>query len=279
MNISILETSENECKFLLKNTSGPIANALRRVMLNHIPIFAIDTISSIENTSVLIDEQCIQRLFYIPILSNKADRFKMHDECKCIDNCNECSIPFSIHVENKSKNNITVYDTDIKIEDSDIKTVKETKYNIPITKLAPGQKFFVEGFIKKGLGKDHSKWSPVSTAYYRFMPSIEIKDKKNLTSSQKEELVKVCPSGVFSINVEGKTKIKTKTKSSSVSDIEDLFIDNKKCTMCNECVYKFPQLASVGYLNDTIIFSVESTGVLSVDKIINDSLTFLKELK
>ncbi len=268
MNINLLKSTDYECEFLLSESSGPIANALRKTMMNNIPVFAIDKIEEIKNSSVLTNEQIIQRLNYIPIVSSVVDKFEIYNECKCDKECEKCSIPFSINVSNNGKKNITVYADEIKIENSEVKVYKENpKYSIPITKLAPNQTLIVKGLIKKGKGKQHSKYNPVGTAYYKFMPVVKIKDEKEMSKENKNKLVKVCPVNVFSLNSKNK-----------VSDIEDLMIDSSKCTMCNECVYQFPQNAEIGYSTDTILFYVESVGSLKVNKIVNDSIEYLKNI-
>lgn len=55
----------------------------------------------------------------------------------------------------------------------------------------------MELYCEKGIGKTHAKWSPVSTAYYRLVPSIEIKSK--IKDEDAEELKRLCPMGVFDI--------------------------------------------------------------------------------
>jgi DNA-directed RNA polymerases I and III subunit RPAC1 len=46
--------------------------------------------------------------------------------------------------------------------------------NIIIAKLRENQEIEAELICEKGIGKTHAKWSPVSTAFYRLMPDIEI---------------------------------------------------------------------------------------------------------
>lgn len=47
--------------------------------------------------------------------------------------------------------------------------------DILLCKLSPGQVIDLELHAKKGIGKVHTKWSPVGTASYRLMPEIIIK--------------------------------------------------------------------------------------------------------
>lgn len=51
---------------------------------------------------------------------------------------------------------------------------------------------------KKGIAKEHAKWSPVAVATYKFEPVIEINEEKEalLTPDQKAEFVEICPAKV-----------------------------------------------------------------------------------
>lgn len=54
----------------------------------------------------------------------------------------------------------------------------------------------MELICEKGIGKTHAKWSPVSTAFYRLVPHIEVSD---IRGAEAEELKSKCPMGVFDI--------------------------------------------------------------------------------
>ena len=269
MNIEIIYSDDYDASFKLKKSSGPIANALRRTMMSHIPILAIDSIETIENTSILTNDQIILRLIYIPIVSESVDKFNHHLECDCDKECEKCSVHFSINVSNPSDSNIvkTVYSSDIQIDDINANGVQvyhsSDKYFIPITKLAQGQKLFVSGYIKKGIGKDHSKWSPVCTSSYTFVPKVDIKNRSELSELDVKKLVGLCPTKVFK---------------SKANDIEDLQIDSNKCVACNECVYAFPKNATLDFIQDEIIFSVETTGSLKANTVIQNAIEILKTL-
>lgn len=55
-----------------------------------------------------------------------------------------------------------------------IKLVYDT---ILIAKLRENQEIFLEIYAEKGIGKKHTKWSPVATAFYRLMPDIALNEK------------------------------------------------------------------------------------------------------
>lgn len=52
---------------------------------------------------------------------------------------------------------------------------------------------------KKGIAKEHAKWSPVAVATFKFEPIIEINEEQEalLTSDQKAEFVEICPAKVI----------------------------------------------------------------------------------
>lgn len=49
--------------------------------------------------------------------------------------------------------------------------------DILIAKLAPGQELDLKLLCVKGIGRDHAKFSPVCTAFYRFLPTVQLLDK------------------------------------------------------------------------------------------------------
>ena len=57
--------------------------------------------------------------------------------------------------------------------------------DILISKMRPGHEMDLKLYAYKGLGRDHAKFSPVATAYYRLLPEIHIKEK--VTGEKKTE--------------------------------------------------------------------------------------------
>lgn len=71
--------------------------------------------------------------------------------------------------------------------------------DILLAKLAPGQSIVLEAHAVKGIGKDHAKFSPVSTASYRNLPVIRLSDSEPFLDDEADALVAKCPMGVFDI--------------------------------------------------------------------------------
>jgi DNA-directed RNA polymerase II subunit RPB3 len=57
-------------KFLVKDINVGIANALRRVIISEIPIYAIDKVVMYQNDTIFTDEYICHRLGFIPISVN-----------------------------------------------------------------------------------------------------------------------------------------------------------------------------------------------------------------
>ena len=68
--------------------------------------------------------------------------------------------------------------------------------------MRPGQEIEMELICEKGIGKTHAKWSPVSTAFYRLVPDIRIKE--DIKDQDAVELKNLCPTGVYDIEDLGK---------------------------------------------------------------------------
>jgi DNA-directed RNA polymerase subunit D len=85
-----------------------------------------------------------------------------HDECDCESEygCPKCSVTLTLDVAAEDEE-VTVTSGDLKSEDSSVVPVTP---DIPITKLASGEKLTTEMRALIGRGSWHAKWQPVSRA-------------------------------------------------------------------------------------------------------------------
>ena len=120
------------------------ANALRRICLNGVPIFAIDTVDIIENSSVIPDEGLALTLGMIPLKT----------ELNGFDESNSRVI---LVLDSEATENTKIV-TSAELESKD-QVVKPISKQIPIVHLAPGQRIKLEAYARLGRGTEHAKWN------------------------------------------------------------------------------------------------------------------------
>ena len=154
--LEVISKDNQKIAVKLKGIPLQYANALRRVCLNGVPVFAIDTVDIIENSSVLQDEGLAHRLGLIPITTDLS-RFNEPSKCECQSEtgCSNCKIMLVLD-SGDSDVTRTVLSNELSSEDDSIKPTSE---QIPIVQLAPGQRIKIECYARLGRGTDHAKWN------------------------------------------------------------------------------------------------------------------------
>jgi DNA-directed RNA polymerase subunit D len=154
--LDVISKDSEKIAIKLKGVPLQYANALRRVCLNGVPVFAIDTVDIIENTSVLPDEGLAHRLGLIP-LKTDLKRFNEPSKCDCQSEsgCSNCRVLLVLD-SGKSEETRTILSKELSSEDETVKAVSE---KIPIIQLAPGQQIKIECYARLGRGTEHAKWN------------------------------------------------------------------------------------------------------------------------
>jgi len=265
MNVEILEKTDTNMRFIIRDADAPFVNALRRIIISEVPCMAIDEVVILENSSMLQDEVLAHRLGLIPIKTD-LDAYNLREECTCKSKfgCNLCRVALTLDME--AADTAIVYSGSLVSENTAIVPVSP---QVPLVKLAPGQKLKLEADVRLGKGKEHAKWQPVTVCAYKNMPQIKIDPKLCDACS---ECVKVCPKNVFATADE---KI----------EVRNLLA----CTLCQDCVdacSKEKKAIEVTWDKNTFIFNLESSGALPPERIVKEAIKildkkttdFLKEL-
>lgn len=150
--LEVLSQDEQRISIKLKGIPLQYANALRRICLNGVPVFAIDTVDIVENTSVLADEGLAHRLGLVPLKTDLSE-FKDLSDIKTDDSTNRVMLTLDSGETNETR---TVLSSELTSEDNFVKPISD---KIPIVELAPGQKIKVEAYARLGRGLEHAKWN------------------------------------------------------------------------------------------------------------------------
>ena len=150
--LEVLSQDEQRISIKLKGIPLQYANALRRICLNGVPVFAIDTVDIVENTSVLADEGLAHRLGLIPLKTDLSE-FKDLSDIKTDDSTNRVMLTLDSGETNETR---TVLSSELTSEDNFVKPISD---KIPIVELAPGQRIKVEAYARLGRGLEHAKWN------------------------------------------------------------------------------------------------------------------------
>jgi DNA-directed RNA polymerase II subunit RPB3 len=275
--IQIEKLKDDSITFWLKNADTSLANSIRRVIIAEVPTMAIDLVEIAQNTSVLHDEFIAHRLGLIPLVSTDVHSYKYTRECTCSGRCRSCSVEFRLDVKCTEESGKTVTSDDLQVVgDVEVRPIfkGDPQNSIVIVKLRKNQEIKLHAIAKKGVGKEHAKWSPACGVWFKYEPIIDLKTDRfdNLglmgeaAAEKQREFVDICPTKVFTYDP------------SRGVEIEDIH----KCMYCNECVKKaavmqIPDLVSVKPKLDTFLFSLESTGALAPADIVLSALRIIKE--
>ncbi len=151
MSLQIINQDEQKISVKLQGMPLQYANAIRRICLNGIPIFAIDTVDILENSSILADEGIAHRLGLIPLKT----------ELSSIEsNIESDKIMLTLDSGDTTETR-TVFSDEIKSQDDIIKPISE---KIPIVTLAPNQRIKFEAHARLGRGTEHAKWNSSNIA-------------------------------------------------------------------------------------------------------------------
>lgn len=250
MNIKTLNKNKTTGKITLhiKGISSSMANTLRRLMMDTVPVMAIEDVEIIQNSSALYDEMIALRLGLIPLTTDlKYYELPSEEEQKSFGT--ERSAKTSVHLKLTAKGPCNVYAKDLKSKDP---KVKPAQPNLLIVKLLKGQELEINATAILGRGKEHVKWSP-GLCWYVHYPKLTI----NNNSAKLEEFKDKYPPQIFKNGKIDKNLI-----------IENNLIDTVE-GICDDIV-------KVEYENDQFLFFIEPWGQLSPKEMFTTALKIFK---
>ena len=165
--MSLEITNENDEKVSVKIKGVPLqyANALRRICLNGVPIYAVESIDVLENSSVLADEGVAHRVGLIPLKTDLSASKDGNENDKIM-------LTLDSGVSDETR---TILSGELKSQDD---SVVPTSNDIPIVTLAPGQSIKFEAYARLGKGTEHARWNSANIVT---LTDTEKEDEKVLT--------------------------------------------------------------------------------------------------
>ncbi|CAL5329311.1 unnamed protein product [Camellia sinensis] len=280
--VKIRELKDDYCKFELRDTDASMANALRRVMIAEVPTIAIDLVEIEVNSSVLNDEFIAHRLGLIPLTSDRAMSMRFSRDCDACDGdgqCEFCSVEFHLRAKCINDQTLDVTSKDLYSSDHTVVPVdfsdsssgfdNTEQRGIIIVKLRRGQELRLRAIARKGIGKDHAKWSPAATVTFMYEPEIHINEElmETLSLEEKTSWVESSPTKVFDID--------PNTQQVVVVDPEAYTYDDEVIKKA-EAMGK-PGLVEIYAKEDSFIFTVESTGAIKASQLLLNAIEVLKQ--
>lgn len=279
--INISYITERNANFDLVGIDTSVSNAFRRIMISEVPSVAAEQVYIFNNTSVIQDEVLAHRIGLIPIkidpdllswIDTSVDEKDRFTDVNTVVLTLDVACTRNPHAPKNSTDpkelyrNSNVYAKDLKFEPQgnqleNFKTpVVPADPDILLAKLRPGQEISLRVHCILGIGADHAKFSPVSTASYRLLPTIEI--TQPITGSDAKKFQKCFSTGVIGINEQDEAYVK----------------DARRDTVSREVLRhdEFNGKVKLGRKRDHFIFNVESTGAMPPEEIFFKSVRILR---
>ncbi|TFK75421.1 hypothetical protein BDN72DRAFT_787446 [Pluteus cervinus] len=197
--VRIREVKRDRVNFVLENVDLAFANSFRRVMMADIPTVAIDMVEIEINTTVLPDEFIAHRLGMIPLVSSNCEEaIRYTRDCTCLAGCPFCSVRLNLNVSCHDSHTLDITSEHLELippndrgqwdgeqeenTDGDELTKRPANFGQPVGKNEPGappvlickirkgQELKVKCYAKKGIAKEHAKWSPCSAVAFEYDP-------------------------------------------------------------------------------------------------------------
>jgi DNA-directed RNA polymerase subunit D len=166
MDVKKISEQGRDVKLLVSGVDTPLINAVRRTVLNNVPVLAVESVWVYENNSVMPDEMLSHRLAMLPISATGKSK--------------ESTAKFALEREGP----VMVYSGDITCTTANAEVVDK---KIPLVLLGKNQRVKMEMEAILGTGKQHVKWQPAAIAYSQ-VPDLSFEKVKD-----PEAIVKAFP--------------------------------------------------------------------------------------
>ena len=163
--------SDDGRKAVIELSATPaMANAIRRIMSNELPVIAIERVEILENSSGIFNEILVHRIGLIPLSFDETD----------LENPRLGDVMLILDKQGPAK----VFASDLKSTSDSIKPLIP---EMPIIELAEGQNLKLNAYLRIGRGSEHAKWKAAVVGYRQYM-KVKIKNYRKEMSRYCEHL-------------------------------------------------------------------------------------------
>ncbi|XP_065563956.1 DNA-directed RNA polymerases I and III subunit RPAC1-like [Artemia franciscana] len=287
-------------EFDLMGSEPFLANALRRILIAEVPTMAISCVNMYRNTSVMQDEVLAHRLGLVPFKA-PAHLFSVHKEGDEYTDENSVTYELKVRCKKRSEDS-SVFSRDFKCRYTDELLRKlgvdpsnenEKKVaierdpcgplyeDILIVKLNDGNEVSAVVAATKSTGSDHARHSPVSTAFYQFMPCINLVETAGGTKEKKKYVKKL-------ILTDEKAEIFKNSFNDGVIQVEAskkegfslVKVANPRLDKYSRNIFKHEELkdkVEMRIKKDHQMFTVQSESAYTAKELVIQAIDILKE--
>jgi len=278
-------------EFDLIGVDASFANTLRRMMISDVPSMAIEKVYIYNNTSIIQDEILSHRLGLVPLKADPRlfqmkesfisteEAAKKTDEELILDGEGTPQDTIIYELKIRCKRNPTAADPksrdtkdyiDTHVNSKSIKPIRRPGQpeeiglvhdDILIAKMRPGHELDIKLYAVKGYGRDHAKFSPVATSFYRLLPEIKI--LKPIRGEAAQRLKSCFSLGVIELKPDG-----------------EAYVKDARNDACSRNVFRHDDLkdcVELSKVRDHFIFNVESVGAVPPKDLVPMALDVLIE--
>jgi DNA-directed RNA polymerase II subunit RPB3 len=167
-------------------------------MIAEVPTLCIDLVDFEDNTTCLQDEFLAHRIGLIPLRSSgrTMDEWNYNHACTCDGECDSCTVHLHLDVDfnemvkdlplHEQQVSIAITSRDLQSQNKDVEVVhfsnteeaeRAHEKGIVLVTIGPGQRLKLNCIAKKGIGKEHAKWSPVATVALKHDPIVKLNEE------------------------------------------------------------------------------------------------------
>jgi len=281
-------------EFDLVGCDPSFANALRRILIAEVPTVAIEHVFMVNNTSIIADEVLAHRLGLVP-LAVDAKALEPRREGDAAHERNTVVLKLDVACRRDARDGGRVVGERVTAADlrwlpggsqlpdetgcrfaaggqakvfSPGREPKAVHQDLLLAKLKPGQAIALEAHCVVGTGKEHAKWSPVATAWYRLLPEVALLRQPEGGVADARILAAELP-GLFAVDP-STGELRT---AGDAREHEKLL--EKARRLSGEDQWR--GVFEVRKRKDHFLFTVESTGAVAPDELVRRAIAVLKD--